>query len=95
MEVDAPITKDDARLALAIKSAHKVLDGGSNVFDEATHVRVHLCEFSDPPPDALRHIVDLSREAGNAPRSQWSRIEADLMDAFADFLRCHKAQAPA
>jgi hypothetical protein len=36
MEVDAPITKDDARLALAIKSAHPVLDGGSNVFDEAS-----------------------------------------------------------
>jgi len=85
MGVDAPITKDNARVALAIKSAHKALNGDSNVFDEATYVRIHLCGLSESP-DALSRIVLLSREARNAPRSEWSRIEADLRDAFSDFL---------
>lgn len=89
MGVDAPITEDNARLALAIKAARKVASGESNVFDEATYVRVHLCRLSDPP-DVLKHIVNLSREARNAPRSQWSRIEADLVNAFRDFLTCQK-----
>jgi hypothetical protein len=93
MGVDAPITEDDALLALAIKSAHKALNGGSNVFDEATYVRIHLCKLSDSP-DALKRIVNFSREARNAPRSQWSRIEADLVDAFEEFLMSQKAQAP-
>jgi len=85
MGVNAPIAKDEARLALAIESAHKVLNGGSNVFDEATYVRIHLCELSDSP-DALSRIVILSREAQNAPRSEWGRIEANLKDAFSDLL---------
>jgi hypothetical protein len=85
MGVNAPITKDDARLALAIESAHKVLNGESNVFDEAAYVRIHLCELSESP-DALSRIVILSREARNAPRSEWSRIETNLRDAFSDFL---------
>ena len=93
MGVDAPITEDNARLALAIKSAHKALNGDSNVFDEATYVRIHLCQLSDSP-DALKRIVNLSKEARNTPRSQWSRIEADLVDAFEEFLMCHKAQVP-
>jgi hypothetical protein len=85
MGVNAPISNDDARLALAIESAHKVLNGDSNVFDEATYVRIHLCELSDFP-DALSRIVILSRDAQSAPRSEWSRIEADLRNAFSDFL---------
>ncbi len=91
MGVNAPITKDQARLVLAIQSALKALHGQSNVFDEATHVRIHLCELSEPP-DSLRRIVDLSKEARNAPRSQWDRIEADLKDAFAEFLRRQNIQ---
>ena len=93
MGVDAPITKDDARLALALKSAHKALNGDSNVFDEATYVRIHLCELRDPPDD-LKRIVDLSKEAGNAPRSQWNRLEVELVNAFRDFLKSQKAQSP-
>ena len=85
MGVNAPITKDEARLALAIESAHKVLNGGWNVFNEAAYVRIHLCELSNSP-DALSRIVILSREALHAPRSEWGRVEADLKDAFSDFL---------
>jgi hypothetical protein len=90
MGVNAPITKDKARMVLAIESANRALKGESNVFDEATHIRIHLCELGDPP-DALRRVVNLSKEAKNAPRSQWGRIEADLKNAFTDFLNCQQA----
>jgi hypothetical protein len=93
MGVNAPITKDKARMVLAIESANRALNGVSNVFDEATHVRIHLCELSDPP-EALSRVVNLSEEADNAPRSEWGRIEADLKTAFSDFLDCQKAQGP-
>ena len=89
MGVDAPISKDEARLILAVESASRAMDGRSNVFDEATHVRIHLCWFSDPP-DLLSRIVKLSEEAKHAPRSQWARIEADLKNAFADLLMFKK-----
>jgi hypothetical protein len=89
MGVNAPISKDEARLILAIESASRAMDGSSNIFDEATHVRIHLCWFSDPP-DLLSRIVKLSEEAKHAPRSQWARIEADLKNAFADLLMFKK-----
>lgn len=85
MGVDAPIAKDEARLILAIDCARKAVDGRSNVFDEATYIRIHLCKLSDPP-DALKQIFTPSKEAKNAPRSQWSRIESDLKEAFRAFL---------
>jgi len=90
--VDAPIPEDLARIVLATESAHKALDGRSNVFDEATHIRIHLCRLSDPPEE-LKRIVILSKEAATAPRWQWNRIEADLESAFADFLTLQKTQA--
>ena len=93
MGVDAPVSKEDARLALAIESAQKALNGQSSVFDEATYIRISLCELSDPP-DALKRIVSLSQEAKNRPCYQWSRIESDLKDAFSGFLMCQKTQAP-
>ena len=65
MGVAAPIAKDEARLILVIESAQKALDGRSNPLDEATHVRVHLCELTDPP-DVLKCVVSLSNEAKNA-----------------------------
>jgi hypothetical protein len=91
MGVNAPITKDNARLALAIESAHKALNGKSNVFDEATHVRIHLCEISDSP-DALNRIAILSKKSLHLPRSEWDRIEASLKEAFSEFLASPKAQ---
>jgi len=93
MGVNAAITKDQARLIMATESAQKALYGPSNVFDEASHVRIHLCELSEPP-EPLRRIVDLSKEARNAPRSEWGRIEEELKDAFSNFLTCQKIQAP-
>lgn len=85
MGVDAPISKDNARLALATECVQRAMKGASNVFDEATHIRIHLCELSDPP-DVLGRIVNLSKEANHAPRARWNRIEADLKNAFAEFL---------
>lgn len=93
MGVDAPITKDRARLVLATESAQRALHGRSNVFDEATHIRIHLCELCEPP-ESLERIVNLSKEATNAPRTQWDRIEADLKDAFTDFLMSQKSKSP-
>jgi len=90
MGVNAPIAKDVEQLALAVESANRALNGQSNVFDEATHVRVHLCRLSEPP-ESLRQIVSLSKEAGNAPRSEWNRTEADLNHAFSDLLMSQKA----
>jgi hypothetical protein len=68
MGIDAPIPKDVARLVLATESVGKALSGESNVFDEATHIRMHLCELNNPPPD-LHRIVDLARQSKSAPRS--------------------------
>ncbi len=93
MGVEAPVARDAARFALAVESARRAINGQSNVFDEATHVRVHLCELSEPP-ESLSRIVNLSKEARNAPTSEWSRIEADLEDAFSDFLMHQETQAP-
>ena len=85
MGVDAPIAKDKARLILAIESAQKALDGRSNVFNEATHIRIHLCELSEPP-ESLKRIVTLSKEAENASRLRWRRFESNLKAAFKDLV---------
>jgi hypothetical protein len=91
MGVDAPISKESARLFLAIESAQRAMNGESNVFDEATHIRISLCELSEPP-DALKRIVSLSQEANNAPRYRWRRIESELKGAFSEFLAAQKIQ---
>ena len=93
MGVDAPITEQEAQLTLATESANRALRGSSNVFDEATYIRIHLCHLSEPP-EYLRQIVNLSKEAKNAPRLQWSHIEGDLENAFADLLAHQKTPAP-
>src|SRR5579862_742056 len=54
------VAKDEARLILAIESASRVLDGRSNVFRRATHVRIHLCKSSYPSASPCR-IVKLSK----------------------------------
>lgn len=90
--VDAPISRRQAQLILATECAAKALDGQSNVFDAATHIRIHLCALSEPP-ESLMRIVQLSEEARNAPRSEWKRLEADLTNAFADFLARREAAA--
>jgi hypothetical protein len=85
MGVDAPISKNAARLSLAAESARKALSGESNVFDEATHIRIHLCELDDPAPE-LHRIVTLSRDAKNEPRERWKAIEEELKMAISQFL---------
>lgn len=93
MRVAAPIAKSEALRILAIESAQKALDGRSNVFDEATYVRIHLCKLADPP-EVLKSVVNLSNEAKNAPRSEWSCIESKLKEAFRGFLGSQKIQSP-
>src|ERR1700722_5351560 len=56
MGVDAPISRDKASLFLAVESATRALNGESNVFDEATYIRIHICHL-DKPPECLEQIV--------------------------------------
>jgi hypothetical protein len=86
MGVDAPLAKDHARLVLAADSANKALRGDLNVFDAATHIRIHLCELRNPPRE-LRRIVSLSEKARHAPPTTWTQLETELKDAMAGFLR--------
>jgi hypothetical protein len=86
MGVDAPIPGDKASLALAVESATKALNGESNVFDEATYIRIHICHLKEPP-ECLKQIVSLSKASRNAPRSEWPRLEAELTEAFTQFLK--------
>ncbi len=85
MGVDAPISKSEARLILATESAKKAINGESNIFDEATHIRIHLCEMNDPPTE-LRWIVNLAQQAKSAPKSKWKNLESELGRAMSDFL---------
>lgn len=86
MGVAAPIAKDTARLVLATESARKALNGESNIFDQATHIKIHLCGWKNVPPELCR-IVTLSEEAEHAPRRKWATLERELSDAMAEFLR--------
>lgn len=85
MGVNAPIPKDVARLALATEAAKGALSGESNVFDEATHIRIHICNWDQAPPE-LQPIVALSDESEHAPRLKWNRLEKQLRRAMAEFL---------
>jgi hypothetical protein len=43
MGVAAPISKAEAALILATEAVKSVITGDGNVFDVATHIRIHLC----------------------------------------------------
>jgi len=83
--VDAPLPKEKARIGLAIEAARRAISGESNVFSEATHIRIHICEWRNVPPE-LRPIVALSSESEHAPRWKWKQLEQDLHNAMANFL---------
>jgi hypothetical protein len=85
MGVAAPISKDEARLVLATEAARRAMSGESNVFNEATHIRIHLCGWHDAPPE-LQPIVTLSDESEHAPRWKWNQLEGDLREAMSVFL---------
>lgn len=89
MGVNAPIPKDEARLVLAMDAARRALAGETNVFNEATHIRIHICELHDPPPE-LQPIVALSEKSEDAPSWQWERLEKQLRDAMTQFLNSRK-----
>lgn len=85
MGVAAPIPKAEATLILATEAVKRVIDGDGNVFDVATHIRIHLCGFENPVPE-LRRIVELSAEATHASRFRWNALEEDLRGAMSSFL---------
>jgi hypothetical protein len=85
MGVNAPVPKDKARLALATEAAQRAISGESNVFNEATHIRIHICEWRKAPPE-LQPIVALSEESEHAPRWKWDQLEKQLRDAMSTFL---------
>lgn len=89
MGVNAPIPKEEARLALAVEAARRALSGESNVFDMAMHIWIHICEVSQVPPE-LQAIVALSDESEHAPRSKWEYLEKQLHAAMSDFLRTQR-----
>lgn len=85
MGVNAPIPKDKARLVLATDAAKRALAGEKNVFDTATHIRIHICELHDAPPE-LQPIVALSEKSEHAPSWQWKQLERQLRDAMTQFV---------
>ena len=86
MGVSAPIAKDTARLILATESVKRAINGESNIFDEAAHIRIHLCELKDPAPE-LHRIITLSQQARHAPELKWDELGRELESAMSDFLR--------
>jgi hypothetical protein len=89
MGVNAPIPKDEARLVLATDAVKRALAGETNVFNEATHIRIHICELHAAPPD-LQPIVALSEKSEHAPSWQWEQLEKQLRDAMTQFLNTRK-----
>ena len=89
MGVNAPIPKDEARLVLATEAARRALAGETDVFNEATHIRIHLCEFHEAPPE-LQPIVALSVKSEHAPKRQWEQLEKQLRCAMTEFLNTRK-----
>ena len=90
MGVAAPIPKPDALMYLAVEKARQAIAGEENVFNAATHIRIHLCELKEPPRE-LQRIVRLSKEANRAPKILWKRLEKDLNDALSEFLRLRES----
>jgi hypothetical protein len=85
MGVAAPISKAEAALILATEAVKSVMTDDGNVFDLATHIRIHLCGLESPVPE-LRRIAELSAEARRAPLQRWSKLEKDLRAAMSSFL---------
>ena len=86
MGVNAPIPEDAARLVLATNAVRRALSGESSVFDEATHIRIHLCHWREIPL-MLKPIVDLSAESEHAPEQKWDEMEGRLREAMSAFLK--------
>ena len=86
MGVAAPIAKAEAALILATEAVRGAIDRDGNVFDVATHIRIHLCDFGSSIPE-LKRIVELSVEAAHAPRYRWNALEVELRTAMSSFLR--------
>jgi hypothetical protein len=89
MGVSAPIPKNEARLVLATNAAQRAVSGEWNVFNEATHIRIHLCHW-DEVPLALKPIIELSTESKHAPKDKWGQLEKRLREAMSDFLKARQ-----
>jgi hypothetical protein len=69
MGVNSAIPKDKARLVLATDAAESALAGETNVFNEATYIRIHICEWHKAPPE-LQPIVALLEKSEQEPSWQ-------------------------
>jgi hypothetical protein len=88
MGVAAPLSQREAGLSLATEAARRAIDGDGSVFDEATHIRIHIL-WEQSIPELLQ-IAELSLQAKSAPRSQWAAIEEELRVAMSSFLSSRK-----
>jgi hypothetical protein len=89
MGVNAPIPKSEARLVLAANAVHRALSGETDVVNEATHIRIHMCH-GDEAPLELQPIVALSAELKHADRSKRNLLEERLREAMSNFLNARK-----
>ena len=89
MGANAPIPKDEARLVLATNAVRRALSGESNVFNEATHIRIHLCHWDEAPLE-LQPIVALSAESEHAARWKWNILEEHLREAMSNFVNARQ-----
>lgn len=89
MGVKAPIPKGEARLVLATNAVRRALSGESDVVNEATHIRIHLCSWDEAPLE-LQPIVALSAELEHADRSKWNLLEERLREAMSNLLNARK-----
>ena len=89
MGVNAPIPKDEARLVLATNAVRRALSGESEVVNEATHIRIHLCDWDEAPLE-LQPIATLSAELEHADPSKWNLLEERLREAMSNFLNARK-----
>src|SRR5450755_520055 len=62
----------------------RALAGETDVFNEATHIRLHICEWRNAPAE-LKPIVALSEESEHAPSWKWNRLESNSVMQWLSF----------
>jgi hypothetical protein len=73
----------------ADNAVRRPLSGESDVVNDATHIRIHLCHWDEAPLE-LQPIVALSAELEHAARSKWNLLEERLREAMSNFLNGRK-----
>ncbi len=85
MNIEAPLSMQQAQLALARETAEGVASNKTDPFNAATHVRIYICGLHGCPPE-LAGIVHLSRRAESVPRFSLEKVRDDLRRAFLSLL---------